>query len=108
MPPSRSPVCRFSAPQGRRNDTPDAAAARWAAADHGVLHLDELRACGLTDKAIRVRVAAGRLHRIHPRVYAVGHPGLTREGRFLAAVKACGRGAVLSDVAAGVHWGMLE
>jgi very-short-patch-repair endonuclease len=41
-------------------------------------------------------------------VYAVGHTGLTRTGRFLAAVKACGPSAVLSHVAAAVMWGFIE
>jgi hypothetical protein len=40
--------------------------------------------------------AAGRLHRVHRGVYAVGHIGLTPEGRWLAAVKACGPVAALS------------
>ena len=38
----------------------------------------------------------GRLHRLHPGVYAVGHTALSREARWLAAVLACGPGAVLS------------
>jgi hypothetical protein len=37
-------------------------------------------------------------------VYAVGHAGLTMRGRFLAAVKACGDGAVLSHVSAAALW----
>ena len=41
------------------------------------------------------RVAAGHLHRVHHGVYAVGHTGLTPEGRWLAAVKACGPDAIL-------------
>jgi hypothetical protein len=52
--------------------------------------------CGLTDNAIGRRLAAGRLHRVHRGVYAVGHIGLTPEGRWLAAVKACGPVTALS------------
>jgi hypothetical protein len=37
----------------------------------------------------------------------VGHTNLALEGRFLAAVKACGPGAVLSHYAAAAHWGMV-
>jgi predicted transcriptional regulator of viral defense system len=55
--------------------------------------LDELR---LTANAVCKRVAAGRLHRIHHGVYAVGHSGLARHGRFMAATLACGPQAVLS------------
>jgi very-short-patch-repair endonuclease len=87
------------------------AVARLATEQHGVLHLHELADCGLDRQAVAVRVANGRLHALHPAVYAVGHLALTLEGRFLAAVKACsdggGDGAVLSHAAAGALWGFL-
>jgi predicted transcriptional regulator of viral defense system len=41
-------------------------------------------------------------------VYAVGGAVLPREGRWLAAVLACGPGAVLSHVSAAVHWNLLS
>jgi hypothetical protein len=44
---------------------------------------------------------------VHPGVYAVGHTGLTMRGRFLAAVKACGDGAVLSHRSAAALWDLL-
>jgi hypothetical protein len=72
-----------------------------------VLSLDELLACGLTRKEVEVRVAQGHLHRIHRGVYAVGHPGLTQEGVWLAAVKAAGPGALLSHTPAAMHYGIL-
>ena len=40
-------------------------------------------------------------------VFAVGHPILRPEGRRLAAVLACGPGAVLSHRSAAAHWGLL-
>jgi very-short-patch-repair endonuclease len=40
-------------------------------------------------------------------VYAVGHRSLRREGLWLAAVLACGPGAVLSHRSAAAHWGLL-
>jgi hypothetical protein len=43
---------------------------------------------------------------VHRGVYAVGHPRLTPEGRFLAAVFSCGPGAVLSHESAAVLWGL--
>src|SRR5687768_6932397 len=73
----------------------DVAVARLAARQHGVLCVDELRACGLSLKAISVRVANGRLHPLHRGVFAVGHANPPRDGWMLAAVKACGDGAVL-------------
>jgi very-short-patch-repair endonuclease len=79
-----------------------------AADAYGVLSLDELLACGLTRKEVLGRVARGQLHRIHRGVYAVGHPGLTQQGRWLAAVKACGPGSLLCRHAAGMHYGFLS
>ena len=61
---------------------------------------------GLDDSAIRRRVRAGRLHRIHLGVYAVGHTVLNRNGRYLAAVLAAGGGAVLSHRSAAILWGI--
>jgi Protein of unknown function (DUF559)/Transcriptional regulator, AbiEi antitoxin len=86
-------------------DKPDALVAECAV--WGVISAAELRECGLSRDAIWQRVRAGRLHRIHRGVYAVGHPRLTQEGRFLAAVKACGRHAALSHFSAAIHWGLL-
>jgi hypothetical protein len=70
----------------------------------GVLSLDELRACGLSRENVRVRVDNGRLHRLHAGVYAVGHANVPLEGRFLAAVKACGECALLSHFSAAALW----
>jgi hypothetical protein len=39
-------------------------------------------------------------------VYAVGRPALTREGRWMAAVLACGEGAALSHRSAAALWGI--
>jgi very-short-patch-repair endonuclease len=86
--------------------TPDMALARLAARQHGVVTLDQLLAAALDKSAISRRVAAGRLHRIHRGVYAFGNPNLTREGRSLAAVLACGEGAVLSHQSAAALWNL--
>jgi very-short-patch-repair endonuclease len=52
------------------------------------------------------RVRAGRLHRLYRGVYAVGHRRISREGHWLAAVLACGAGAVLSHRSAAALWGI--
>lgn len=85
----------------------DVRVARRAAETWGVLTLEELRACGLSRNAVAVRVGNGRLHPIHTGVYAVGHANLTLEGRLLAAVRACGRRAVLSHFSAAALWGIV-
>jgi hypothetical protein len=78
----------------------DLAVARRAAGQWGVLSLAELEACGLNRVAVGVRVRHGHLHPLYRGVYAVGHRNVGTEGRFLAAVKACGVQAVLSHFAA--------
>jgi very-short-patch-repair endonuclease/predicted transcriptional regulator of viral defense system len=79
-----------------------------AAEQWGVVTANDLRACGLTKMAISRRVAAGRLHPLHRGVYAVGHTNLPLQGRFLAAVKACGPGAVLSHFSAAALWRIVD
>ena len=79
-----------------------------AARQHGAISTAQLYAAGLTANGIARRVAAGRLHRVHRGVYAVGHAGLSREGAWMAAVVACGEGALLSHLSAAMLWGMLK
>lgn len=85
----------------------DARIADLARGEHGVLAAEELLASGLTRPAIQRRVRTGRLHLVHRGVYAVGHAAVSREGRWLAAVKASGAGAVLSHQSAAVLWELL-
>ena len=86
----------------------DALIARIAARQHGVIHISQLLACGLTHQGINRRVRAGRLHRIHRGVYAVGHAGLSNHGHWKAATLALGPTAVLSHQSAAELWGMLK
>lgn len=76
-----------------------------ATAQHGVIGLDQLRVLGLTAAAVHKRAAVGRLHRQHAGVYSiVPRALLKREGLWMAAVLACGPGAVLSHrSAAALH-----
>lgn len=53
-------------------------------------------------------IAAGRLHPIHRGVYALGRPELTRDGFFIAAVLACGPGALLSHGSAASLWRLTD
>jgi very-short-patch-repair endonuclease len=78
--------------------------ARLATRQHGVVARRQLEAIGLGRGAIAHRVAAGRLHRVHRGVYAVGHPVLTVNGRRMAAVLAPGPGAALSHASAAALW----
>jgi predicted transcriptional regulator of viral defense system len=85
----------------------DARIAELADRQHGVVSLTQLRALGLSASAARKRVGAGRLHRIHQGVYAVGRSRLDVRGRRMAAVLACGPDAVLSHCAAANALGLL-
>jgi hypothetical protein len=91
-------------PDAEQDSTPpDARIAARAAQQHGQVSTRQLRALGLSDDAIAGRVRSGRLHRRHRGVYSVGHEVQTLAARFMAAVLACGRGAVLSHHSAAAH-----
>jgi very-short-patch-repair endonuclease/predicted transcriptional regulator of viral defense system len=109
---------------------PDREIAEIARRQHGVVADWQMRAAGLSASGISRRAAAGRLHRVHRGVYAVGHLGLSPQSEWMAAVLACGRrasvnrrsasdahpttatvlgywGAALSHRSAAESWGML-
>jgi very-short-patch-repair endonuclease len=93
----------------REENTPlERAVAELAEGQWGVVSLPQLRRLGLGERAVQQRAQAGRLRRVHRGVYAVGHAPLRKEGRWLAAVLACGEGAVLSHASAAAHWGLLQ
>jgi very-short-patch-repair endonuclease len=95
--------------RGQSTEHPsDAAFSELAWRQHGVVGRAQLIALGLGEDAIDRRVRRRWLHRVHRGVYAVGHVNLTRNGRFMAAVLACGEGAALSHFSAAVLWGMLN
>jgi len=79
--------------------------ARLAAMQHAVFDLHQMRTLGLSPRAIQKRTDAGQLHRVYRAVYSlVPQKLLSREGRWMAAVLACGPDAVLSHrTAAALH-----
>ena len=68
----------------------------------------QLNAAGIGKNGITRRLRAGRLHRLHRGVYAVGHTAPSEHRRFMAAVLACGEGAALSHQSAAFLWGFLK
>ena len=82
------------------------AIADLASSHHAIVTLAELVQLGLAPSSVRSRVAAGHLHRMYRGVFAVGHRVVPREGHWLAAVLACGEGAVLSHRSAAALWGI--
>jgi hypothetical protein len=81
--------------------------AELAARQHGVVAHWQLRALGFGEGAIEYRIVAGRLNPVGFGVYAVGHRKLTRNGRWMAAVLACGPEALLSHWDAAGLWRLL-
>ncbi len=79
-----------------------------ATRQHGVVSVRQLQWLGYSRSAIVRAAAAGRLHRVHRGVYAVGHLSLCWEAHQLAAVLACGPGALLSHTSEAALWGLLS
>lgn len=80
---------------------------RLASIQRGVVTREQLVALGLGRGAIDHRLGAGRLHPIHRGVYLVGHPVPPPLATEMAAVLACGHGAVLSHRSAARCWSLL-
>lgn len=83
----------------------DLVVARIAGRQHGVISYSQLRAAGMSQPVVSRRTTAGRLHRLHRGVYAVGHTRLSFEGRCMAAVLAFGESAAVSHFSAAALWG---
>ncbi|HEU4975900.1 MAG TPA: type IV toxin-antitoxin system AbiEi family antitoxin domain-containing protein [Baekduia sp.] len=79
---------------------------RLAEAQHGVVTRQQLLALGLGAEAIKIRRRTGRLVPMYRGVYALGHRALRPQAWWLAAVFACGPGAVLSHRSAARLWGL--
>jgi hypothetical protein len=84
----------------------DRAIAELAYRQHGRVARRQLLAFGLGADAIDYRLARSRLHVVYAGVYAVGYDAPTREGIWMAAVLAGGKGAVLSHRDAAELWGI--
>jgi very-short-patch-repair endonuclease len=81
--------------------------ARIAEANWGVVTRTQLLGAGVSASAIDRRLANGTLLVEYPGVYRVGHRAPSIEPSYLAAVRACGKGAVLSGRAAAWLWGLI-
>jgi very-short-patch-repair endonuclease len=108
--PDAPPIHRLRDGKRRSDDGGEAIdrrIARLAEKQHGIVGRRQLELLGLGRGAIEARLQRGHLHSVHLGVYAVGHGLITRKGRWMAAVLACGDGAVLSHRAAGRLLGIL-
>jgi very-short-patch-repair endonuclease len=80
----------------------------WALArrQHWVIARRQLLELGFGRHWTAHRIVIGRLHPLRRGVYAVGRPHVTKYGRWMAAVLACGPAAVLSHGSAAALWGI--
>jgi predicted transcriptional regulator of viral defense system len=85
----------------------DRAITEMAEQQHGVVARRQLKELGVSRGSIDARIERGQLHVVERGVYAVGHKLIGTDGRWMAAVLACGSEAVLSGRSAGVLWRIL-
>lgn len=77
-----------------------------AGGQQDVLSRAQLLELGYSDRAIKHKVAKGRLFPLWPGIYAVGSPHASRLGILMGAVLACGDGAAASHGTAGAIYGL--
>ena len=82
--------------------------ARIAGAAHGIVTRRELLEEHVSGDQIDHRVRIGALLVEHPGVYRVGHRAPNVEATYMAAVKACGDGALVCGMAAAYLFGLLR
>jgi predicted transcriptional regulator of viral defense system len=88
--------------------TADRIIGRIAALQHGVVTRAQMLSAGVSRRSIARRLDKGSLIRVHPGIYRVGHRAPNILATFIAAVYACGDGAVLSGRAAGHLLGLVK
>jgi hypothetical protein len=81
-----------------QNGNVDAVMSRLATAGKGTASRQELLAAGITPGQIHRRLRSGALIVEYPGVYRVGHRAPNPESSYMAAVKACGKGSLLSGL----------
>src|SRR3954447_19340178 len=104
---ARNPNSRGSSrsrEEGRGEAPFDAGIAEVARRQYGVVARRQLLQLGMTEREIDYRLTIGRPHPIHQGAYCVGHLVVPREGRWLAAVLASARIAVLTRWSAAALW----
>jgi hypothetical protein len=82
--------------------------ARLAERQRGYVTRPQLMKLGLGRDAIYYRIRVGRLIPVYAGVYAVGHLPTLPLDRAVAALLACGAGAVLSHSTAATAWGIFK
>jgi very-short-patch-repair endonuclease len=86
----------------------NAALQRLATEQHGILTRSQLLHAGVGPRSVDRWIQTGRLIALHRGVFAVGHLPPSPHARTMAAVLACGRGAVLSHRSAAHLYGLIR
>ena len=86
----------------------ESALAGLARRSHGVVTRRELLRAGISAKEVEGRLRSGALIAVFRAVYRVGHTAPSVEAHYMAAVKACGAGALLSARAAAHLLGLAK
>jgi hypothetical protein len=92
----------------RPQNRTDARIAWLASQSHGVVTRRRLLAAGVTPDEIKHRLRSGSLIPVYPGVYRVGHRAPSVEATYMAAVLACGEGALLMGMAAAHLYGLIR
>jgi very-short-patch-repair endonuclease len=103
--PEFDAVRKGTEPQLGRQET-TAAIRALAERQYGVVARWQILDLAISPAVFRSRCETGALIQLFQGVFALGHLRLSPEGRWMAAVLACGPGAVLSHFSAGRLWGM--
>src|SRR5688500_2757748 len=82
--------------------------ARLASRSHGIVTRRQLLGAGVSADQIWRRVRNGSLIEQYRGVYRVGHAAPSTEADYLAAVRGCGDGALLSGLAAAWLWALVK
>jgi very-short-patch-repair endonuclease len=91
-----------------RDDLGEPAVAWIAGRQLGLVACWQLQALGVSSSSITRRLRRGALHRVYRGVFLVGHALLVPGARELAAVLACGEGALVSHRSAALLWGLTQ
>jgi len=91
-----------------RDGSVDRLIAEIASSSQGVVARRTLLANGVSPAQLRSRLKRGSLIAVHPGIYRVGHQAPSVEASYLAAVLACGDGALLAARPAGHLWGLIK
>ena len=95
-------------PGGREKTYAPPVVVELARRQHAVVSRRQLLSAGVGSSTIGRMLASGWLTRVHAGVYALAGRPLAMQGRWMAAVLAGGRNALLSHTSAGALWGIVE